>query len=100
MLQEEISTKDGQKIKLNPQHAIMIKTCATSKDLQSLSSNAKVQGLEVSEFIREMIETTDDKKVIAAVKEKSMNDVEYLGVLVFGKKSVVDALTKKFELYK
>lgn len=99
LLQEEISTKDGQKIKLNPQHAIMIKTSETSADLQKLSAAAKKQGLEVSEFIREMIETTDDRKVIAAIKEKNIGDVEFLGVLIFGKKSEVEAITKNLKLY-
>ncbi len=99
LLQDEISTKDGKQIKLNAQHAIMIKTAETSADLLQLSQAAKAQGLEVSEFIREMIETTDDRKVIAAVKEKNIADVEYLGVLIFGKKLEVEKLTINLQLY-
>jgi lysyl-tRNA synthetase class 2 len=99
LMQDEISTKDGKQIKLNPQHAIIIKSAPSSKDLQSISLEAKAKGLEVSEFIREMIETTDDKKVISAVKEKNLEEIEYLGVLVFGKKSEVDALTKGLNLF-
>lgn len=100
LLQEEIETKDRQKIKLNIQHAIMIKTASSNKELQKLSADGKTAGLEVSEFIREMIETTDDKKVMAAAKSKNLKDVEYLGVLVFGKKTEVEKLTENFELYK
>lgn len=100
LLQDEIETKDGQKIKLNPQHAIMIKTAESSSAIQKLSADGKKAGLEVSEFIREMIETTDDRKVIAAAKQKNLSDVEFLGVLVFGKKLEVENLTKHFELYK
>ncbi|HYV33729.1 MAG TPA: lysine--tRNA ligase [Candidatus Limnocylindria bacterium] len=100
LLQDEITTKDGKQIKLNPQHAIMIKTAGSSNELQKLSASAKEMGLEVSEFIREMIETTDDKKVISAVKSKKLTDVEYLGVLIFGKKKEVESLTKHLELYK
>ena len=99
LLQEEIQTKDGHKIKLNPQHAIMIKIADSNSALQILSANAKSAGLEVSEFTREMIETTDDKKVISKTKEKNFKDVEYLGVLVFGKKSEVEKLTRDFKLY-
>ena len=99
LLQDEITTKDGKQIKLNPQHAIIIKTAGSSAELLNLSLTAKEQGLEVSEFIREMIETTDDKKVIASVKEKNIEEIEYLGVLIFGKKSEVEALTKKLNLY-
>jgi len=36
--------------------------------------------------------------VIAATKEKNLSDVEFLGVLVFGPRSAVDALTEKFLL--
>src|SRR5581483_7894391 len=99
LLQEDIHTKDGKAIKLNPQHAIMIKTSPSSAELQKISAEAKSKGLEVSEFIREMIETTDDRKVIAAVKEKDLSDVEFLGVLIFGKKKDVDDLTKDLKLY-
>lgn len=99
LLQEEINTKDGSKIKLNAQHAILIKISESSADLKNLSAQAKKLGLEVSEFIREMIETTDDKKVIESVQEKSIDEVEFLGVLVFGKKTAVEKLTEKFDLY-
>ncbi len=99
LLQDEINTMDGKHIKLNAQHAIMIKTADSNPVLQKLSQEAKGRGLEVSEFIREMIETTDDRKVIAAVKEKNIADVEFLGVLVFGKKKDVEELTKHLQLY-
>ena len=68
-------------------------------DERKFMSEAKKQGLEVSEFIREMIETTDDRKVIAAIKEKNISDVEFLGVLIFGKKTEVEKLTKQLKLY-
>jgi hypothetical protein len=59
---------------------------------------AQTKGLVVSEFTREMIETTDDRKVIELTRQKSSSEVEYLGVLVFGKKSEVELLTKQFPL--
>ena len=49
---------------------------------------------KVDEFTREMIETTSDKKVIEATKQKDLSTVEHLGVLVFGAKSEVEKLTK------
>jgi lysyl-tRNA synthetase class 2 len=99
MFQDEIETKDGEKIKLNIQHAIIIKTADSSYSLQKLSKDAKQAGLEVEEFTGEMIETTDDKKVIAITKSKNLSEIEYLGVLVFGKKSEVENLCKTFPLY-
>ena len=100
LLQDEITTKDGKQIKLNPQHAIIIKNADSSQNLIELSLQAKKLGLEVSEFTREMLETTDDKKVIAKIKEKNLSDVEFLGVLIFGEKSQVEKLTKSLMLYK
>lgn len=99
LLQDEIRTHDGESIKLNIQHAIMIKTAVNSEVVKSLIASAKEKDLEVVEFTREMIDTTDDKKVIALTKEKNYSDIEDLGVLVFGKKSTVDTLTKDLELY-
>jgi lysyl-tRNA synthetase class 2 len=97
--QDEIETQDGRKIRLNIQHAIMIKKAPSSEVMRELADTARKQGLEVAEFTREMLETTNDKKVIAATKEKKRDEVEYLGVLVFGEKGAVDGLTESLALY-
>jgi hypothetical protein len=47
-----------------------------------------------------MLETTDDKKVAEKTKNKNLDEVEYMGVLVFGGKKEVEKLTKEFSLYK
>ncbi len=99
LYQDEISTEDGEKIKLNIQHAIMIKSGGPSAMLQKISQNAQDAHLEAVSFTREMIETTDDKKVISLTKAKKSAEVEYLGVLLFGKKSEVEALTKQLSLF-
>ena len=97
--QDAIETKDKQKINLNIQHAIMIKEAKSNKEIIDLVNKAKDSGLEVSEFTREMIETTDDKKIIDITGKKKYKDVEYLGILVFGNKSSVENLTNKFKLF-
>lgn len=97
-LQDEIATGDDEHIKLNMQHAIKIKIAASSQDLQALSKKAKQQGLEVSEFTREMMDFSDDKKVVEHTKQKKLEEVEHLGVLVFGAKEVVEKLTQDYEL--
>ena len=67
--------------------------------LSGCSLSPKKSGLEIAEFTREMLETTDDKKVITSTKEKSLSDVEHLGILLFGNRKEVDALTKPLKLY-
>lgn len=99
LYQDEITTKDDERIKLNIQHAIMIKESPSTDALRELRTQAKEQKLEIAEFTREMIETTSDKKVIEITKAKTLKQVEYLGLLVFGEKGKVESLTKDFKLY-
>jgi lysyl-tRNA synthetase class 2 len=98
-LQEQIQTADDESINLNIQHAILIKQIPSTEDLRSLRKEAIAAGVEIADFTREMLQTTDDRKVIAQTSEKSEADIEYLGLLVFGKKSEVDALTKQLDLF-
>jgi lysyl-tRNA synthetase class 2 len=99
-LQDEITTKDQEKIKLNIKHAIMIKESSSSNELSDLVKAARSQGFEVAEFTREMIETTNDKIVVEKTREKSLKELEYLGALVFGNKKEVEKLTSAFPLVK
>jgi len=98
--QDTIITKDGESIKLNTEQAIMIKSGDSNSSLLKLSQTAKAAGLQVAEFTREMLETSDDAKVIALTKEKDLADIDFYGVLVYGKKSTVDKMTAEFPLYK
>ncbi|MBI2148069.1 DUF2000 family protein [Candidatus Woesearchaeota archaeon] len=98
-LQDKIKTKDNKEINLNIQHAILIKEAISNKDIINLIKQAEEKELEVAEFTREMIITTDDKKVISLTQNKNLNDVEYLGALIFGEKADVEKITKNFKLY-
>ncbi len=93
-MQEKIQTADAKDIKLNIQHAIMIKELGTSAALKEVRERAEAADLSIAEFTREMIETTNDKKVIAQTKEKDFDEIEYLGILVFGPKSAVEKITE------
>lgn len=97
--QDDITTHDGHHINLNIQHAIMIKQAPDAKTLIALSHLAKESNLEVAEFTREMLETTDDKKIIEQTWSKDHHDVEYLWLLLFGDKKEVEKLTEKYDLY-
>jgi lysyl-tRNA synthetase, class II len=100
LMQDKITTKDGKKINLNIQHAIMIKNAKSNTDILNLIKKAKENDLRITEFTREMIETTNDNQVIEVTSQKKHKDIEYLGALIFGKKSIVEKFTKDFELYK
>lgn len=98
-MQDKITTNDWGSINLNIKHAIMIKETISGEDILDLINQSKINNLEVAEFTREMIETTDDRKVAENTKSKNHKDIEYMWVLVFGNKKEVEKLTKKFDLY-
>ncbi|MDD3302782.1 MAG: lysine--tRNA ligase [Candidatus Gracilibacteria bacterium] len=98
-LQDKIVTHDGIDIKLNIQHAIIIKQTNSNDELKDLLKLAKSEGIEVSEFTKEMLEITDDKKVINITSNKFFDDVEYFGVLLFGDKEKIESITSEFPLY-
>lgn len=54
----------------------------------------------MTEFTREMLQTSDDTKVIQLTKQKNYIDIEYLGILIYGEKKQVESIIKDFELYK
>ncbi len=92
---DSAKTSDGKNVPMNIQHAIMIKKgVGLSLNISDLPANC-----DFFPFTREMIETTNDKKIIISLKEKKSADVELLGVLIFGPRSVVENYTKDYELY-
>lgn len=99
-MQDKVTSHDWQSINLNIKHAIMIKETDNSWNLKELVKHAKNHDLEVSEFTREMLETSDDKIVWDKTSSKNYEDIEYLWVLVFWNKKEIDKLTKDFSLYK
>ncbi|NDK07771.1 lysine--tRNA ligase [Candidatus Gracilibacteria bacterium] len=100
-LQDKIKTHDSIEINLNIQHAINIKETNSNEEIKNLIKVSKEKnGIELSEFTREMLESTNDEKVALNTAGKKYNEIEYLGVLVFGDKKVIDEITKDFNLYK
>ncbi len=96
---DSIKTADDKNIKLNIQHAIMIKKTDSSEEIWKLSDEAQEKGLEIAHFTREMIETTNDNKVAEWTKAKEAKDVDFLGLIIFGPKKEIDEITKNLELY-
>ncbi|HEY0010797.1 MAG TPA: amino acid--tRNA ligase-related protein [Candidatus Paceibacterota bacterium] len=99
LTQDSISTADGARIPLNMRHAIMVKESPETAPLAVLLKAAQAEGLQVAAFTREMLETTNDKKIIEETARKDFHDIELLGVLVFGPSSAIEPLTEQFPLY-
>lgn len=95
---DEITTQDDRKLKLNIQYAIMIHSSDSESSMKDLINDSESEGLRIFPFTREMLETSDDKKVLSISKTKNFNELEILGVLVYGRKDLADEKVKKFPL--
>ncbi|MBC7471779.1 MAG: DUF2000 family protein [candidate division SR1 bacterium] len=95
---DNTKTTDGETIPMNIQHAIMMKTTDEKSDLIKLKQEAEKLNLIVTCFTEEMRENNNDEKVKAKQEVKSINEIGFLGVLVFGDKSKVEKLTANFDL--
>jgi lysyl-tRNA synthetase class 2 len=100
LYQDKIKTKDNKEIYLNIQNAIMIKEASSGKQMVELLTEAEKADLAVFEFIRPMIETSDDKKIIDYAKGRDWSEVDFLGILIFGKRSIVEKITADLPLVK
>ena len=95
---DSVKSKDGVNIPLNIQHAIMLKSGPSSK-LYELMDKAQRVGLSVEAFTREMLETTNDNSVKESTAGKSVADIDFLGVMIFGPDDLVKQLTEQYPLY-
>lgn len=93
------TTTDGEKIPMNIQHAIMMKSTTEKIDLINLKLAAEAEGLQVTCFTQEMRESSNDEKVREWQEAKKISDIGFLGVLVFGERKLVENLTKQFPLF-
>ena len=92
-------TRDSVAYPRNTQYPIIILRAKTSQ-LRSLVARAREQGLLHNEFIREMIETTDDQEIVSLLAQKDDESVQYLGVGLFGLNDQVNAITKSLQLWR
>lgn len=99
LTQDAMTTADNTRIPLNMRHAIILKETDDVSSLRSLLKAAQSGGLQVGAFTREMIESTNDRKIIEATATMEFDDVDLLGVLVFGPVSAVEPLTEGFSKY-
>lgn len=96
---ENFVASDNTFFPRNTQYPI-ISLSGDSKKIVSLIKKVRESGLLYHIFIKEMIETTNDSEIEKKLSKKSENDIEHLGVGIFGEKEKVSELTKNFSLWK
>ncbi|MDB4992223.1 MAG: lysS, partial [Parcubacteria group bacterium] len=99
LTQDSMTTADGTHIPMNIKHAIVIKETESAATLRELLASAKSEGLHVAAFTREMIETTNDRKIIEHTGKTNFDEIDMLGVLIFGDSDATEALTKDLKRY-
>lgn len=83
----------------NSQYAIIVLS-ATADELVPFAGKVRSsKDVQSMFFIREMIETTDDKEIEEILSKKNATDVELLGVGIFGENDKIKELTKGFKLW-
>jgi hypothetical protein len=96
---EFFTSKDSQNYPRNTQYPIVILR-AKPGQLANLMDKARTSRLLYNGFIREMIETTDDREIIEKLASKDSSEIEYLGVGIFGPKEEVGVITKAYQLWR
>lgn len=92
-------TKDGIKYHRNCQYPIIVLSTLQDK-LKKLLENVKKNKLLYIVYIPEMVEYTDDERLMERVSKKQNKDLEYLGIGLFGDNEKIKELTKGFNLWK
>lgn len=92
-------TKNEISIPRNTQYPIIVFE-ADHGSLQAFAKEIKdTQDIEKMYFIDEMIETTSDGEIQKSLSSKNLEEVEFLGVGIFGENALVKKLTEGFKLW-
>lgn len=91
-------THDGINLPRNGQFAI-VALSATKDQLRELAMKARECDLLMIEFVKQMINITDDTQIENWIMEKDYADVEPLAVGLFGTKDELRSLTKHLKLW-
>ncbi|MDQ7021259.1 MAG: DUF2000 family protein [Candidatus Dojkabacteria bacterium] len=95
---ENFVTKDGKNHPRNSQYPIMI-FAAKPGQMSNLIASVRESGNLYHGFIKEMIDTTDDKEITEILEKKDDSEIEYLGVGIYGSNEELKKITNKFKLW-
>ncbi|MDD3661692.1 MAG: lysine--tRNA ligase [Candidatus Dojkabacteria bacterium] len=93
------NSKSGEPIPADSQYPLVVLS-AGKEDLYKLFMAAEEKGLVYIAFVREMIDFADDDELEKALAGQKREDMDYLGVGMFGERKVIDALTEGMPLWK
>ncbi len=92
-------TKDGVHLPRNSQFPI-IALSAKPEQLKALSTQIRNSGLLSIVYTQDMIGTTDDEKLAQAITDKNFEELDILGIGMFGPVETLKSLTGGLKLWK
>ncbi|KXK27442.1 MAG: hypothetical protein TR69_WS6001000319 [candidate division WS6 bacterium OLB20] len=87
-------------IKANSQYPIIVMKAKSATQLFNLLEKAEQQKVEIMPYVMDMIEHNLDEPLARSLSQKQKQDLDYLGIGLFGNSRDIDTLTKKFSLWK
>lgn len=95
----QFTSKDGFNIPRNSQYGIAILR-AEAKDLRRVLRRAQEAKVDWMTYIREMVDLLDDNEVQKIVGSKLADELEYLGIGLFGDREVLQQVTKGLQAWR
>lgn len=92
-------SKDGIEFPANSQYPF-ISMSASGNQLQNLFTKIKKTDLKYLVYTQDMIDLGDDIELQKNYEKKNFEELDIIGIGVFGKNEEIDKLTKKFSLWK
>ena len=96
---ESSFSKDEIPIIMNIQYAIINKYTDNNDKLRELYKYCLNNDIDVTIFTESMLNSSNDKKVHNDHINTNFNDINILGILLFGDKYIIENLTKEFTLW-
>lgn len=96
---ESFTSKDGKNFPRNSQYGIVVLR-ASKDELKDLSGKLQNSGLSWIMYVQEMIDMIDDSELARALQAVSSEEMNLLGIGLFGPKDILKELTSVLKLWK
>jgi hypothetical protein len=92
-------TSDQVKIPRNTQYGIVMLR-ADNKDLRRVTRRATEADVQWMGFTQDMLDLLDDNELQTAIGKKTSDEIEYLGVGLYGSRVILEGVTKGIQAWK
>lgn len=81
-------------------YPVIVTKAKHAKLRKAVEAARQVDGVQVHDFPREMLDTGHDDELASAINLACESGMEYLGALFFGKVDLLEPITGRFSLWK